>query len=120
LADEDGWIDINLKLGTFDLGLLGIAYAKQGVDGSYRLEELSSWIEGYTTNFGAKNEYDPITKKVSWRDSDKNSYQNQQYTRFINLYNDYMSELKNRDDYINEFDYETKAKYQNVKSSVML
>ncbi|WP_086289761.1 hypothetical protein [Campylobacter devanensis] len=120
LADEDGWIDINLKLGTFDLGLLGIAYAKQGVDGSYRLEELSSWIEGYTTNFGAKNEYDPITKKVSWRDSDKNSYQNQQYTRFMNLYNDYMSELKNRDDYINEFDDETKAKYQNVKSSVML
>ncbi|ARQ98587.1 response regulator [Campylobacter devanensis] len=120
LADEDGWIDINLKLGTFDLGLLGIAYAKQGVDGSYRLEELSSWIEGYTTNFGAKNEYDPITKKVSWRDSDKNSYQNQQYTRFMNLYNDYMSELKNRDDYINKFDDETKAKYQNVKSSVML
>lgn len=120
LADEDGWIDINLKLGTFDLGLLGIAYAKQGVDGSYRLEELSSWIEGYTTNFGAKNEYDPITKKVSWRDSDKDSYQNQQYTRFINLYNDYMSELKNRDDYINEFNDETKARYQNVKSSVML
>ncbi|RAZ51215.1 hypothetical protein [Campylobacter hyointestinalis] len=120
LADEDGWIDINLNLGTFDVGLLGIAYAKQGVDGNYRLEELSSWIEGYTTNFGAKNEYDPVTKKVSWLDSDKNSYQNQQYTRFINLYNDYMSELKNRDDYINEFDDETKAKYQNVKSSVML
>ncbi len=119
LADEDGWIDINSNLGAFN-GLLGIAYAKQGVDGSYRLEELSSWIEGYTTNFGAKNEYDPVTKKVSWRDSDKNSYQNQQYTRFMNLYNDYMSELKNRDDYINEFDDETKAKYQNVKSSVML
>ncbi|CUU81048.1 response regulator [Campylobacter hyointestinalis subsp. hyointestinalis] len=120
LANEDGWIDINLNLGTFDLGLLGIAYAKQGVDGNYRLEELSSWIEGNTTNFGAKNVYDPVTKKVSWLDSDKNSYQNQQYTRFINLYNDYMSELKNRDDYINEFDDEAKAKYQNVKSSVML
>ncbi|CUU67712.1 response regulator [Campylobacter hyointestinalis] len=120
LANEDGWIDINLNLGTFDLGLLGIAYAKQGVDGNYRLEELSSWIEGNTTNFGAKNVYDPVTKKVSWLDSDKNSYQNQQYTRFINLYNDYMSELKNRDDYINEFDDETKARYQNVKSSVML
>lgn len=120
LADEDGWIDINLNLGTFDLGLLGIAYAKQGVDGNYRLEELSSWIEGNTTNFGAKNVYDPVTKKVSWLDSDKNSYQNQQYTRFINLYNDYMGELKNRDDYINEFDDETKARYQNVKSSVML
>ncbi|CUU67702.1 response regulator [Campylobacter hyointestinalis subsp. hyointestinalis] len=120
LANEDGWIDINSNLGTFDLGLLGIAYAKQGVDGNYRLEELSSWIEGNTTNFGAKNVYDPVTKKVSWLDSDKNSYQNQQYTRFINLYNDYMGELKNRDDYINEFDDETKARYQNVKSSVML
>lgn len=115
LADEDGWIDAS-KL----QGLANLAYAKQGIDGNYRLEELSSWIEGYTTNFGAKNEYDPITKKVSWRDSDKDSYQNQQYTRFMNLYNDYMSELKNRDDYINEFDDETKAKYQNVKSSVML
>lgn len=115
LADEDGWIDAS-KL----QGLANLAYAKQGIDGNYRLEELSSWIEGYTTNFGAKNEYDPITKKVSWRDSDKNSYQNQQYTRFINLYNDYMSELKNRDEYINEFDDETKAKYKNVKSSVML
>lgn len=120
LANEDGWIDINSNLGTFDLGLLGIAYAKQGVDGNYRLEELSRWIEGNTTNFGAKNVYDPTTKKVSWRDSDKDSYQNQQYTRFINLYNDYMSELKNRDDYINDIDDEAKAKYQNVKSSVML
>lgn len=120
LANEDGWIDINSNLGTFDLGLLRIAYAKQGVDGNYRLEELSSWIEGNTTNFGAKNVYDPTTKKVSWRDSDKDSYQNQQYTRFINLYNDYMSELKNRDDYINDINDEAKAKYQNVKSSVML
>ncbi|WP_096027512.1 hypothetical protein [Campylobacter lanienae] len=117
LADEDGWIDINSNLGAFD-GLLGIAYAKQGVDGSYRLEELSSYP--HTTNFGFNNVFDTTTKEYYWRDSDKNSYQNQQYTRFMNLYNDYMSELKNRDDYINEFDDETKAKYQNVKSSVML
>ncbi|WP_096014307.1 hypothetical protein [Campylobacter lanienae] len=117
LADEDGWIDINSNLGAFD-GLLGIAYAKQGVDGNYRLEELSSYP--HTTNFGFNNVFDTTTKEYYWRDSDKNSYQNQQYTRFMNLYNDYMSELKNRDDYINEFDDETKAKYQNVKSSVML
>ncbi|WP_086232306.1 hypothetical protein [Campylobacter devanensis] len=117
LADEDGWIDINSNLGAFN-GLLGIAYAKQGVDGSYRLEELSSYP--HTTNFGFNNVFDTTTKEYYWRDSDKNSYQNQQYTRFMNLYNDYMSELKNRDDYINEFDDETKAKYQNVKSSVML
>lgn len=117
LADEDGWIDINSNLGAFN-GLLGIAYAKQGVDGSYRLEELSSYP--HTTNFGFNNVFDTTTKEYYWQDSDKNSYQNQQYTRFMNLYNDYMSELKNRDDYINEFDDETKAKYQNVKSSVML
>ncbi|WP_086304232.1 hypothetical protein [Campylobacter devanensis] len=117
LADEDGWIDINSNLGAFN-GLLGIAYAKQGVDGSYRLEELSSYP--HTTNFGFNNVFDTTTKEYYWRDSDKDSYQNQQYTRFMNLYNDYMSELKNRDDYINEFDDETKAKYQNVKSSVML
>ncbi|ARQ98120.1 hypothetical protein CLAN_1397 [Campylobacter lanienae NCTC 13004] len=117
LADEDGWIDINSNLGAFN-GLLGIAYAKQGVDGSYRLEELSSYP--HTTNFGFNNVFDTTTKEYYWRDSDKNSYQNQQYTRFMNLYNDYMSELKNRDDYINEFDDETKARYQNVKSSVML
>lgn len=117
LADEDGWIDINSNSGAFN-GLLGIAYAKQGVDGSYRLEELSSYP--HTTNFGFNNVFDTTTKEYYWRDSDKNSYQNQQYTRFMNLYNDYMSELKNRDDYINEFDDETKAKYKNVKSSVML
>ncbi|WP_086297904.1 hypothetical protein [Campylobacter devanensis] len=117
LADEDGWIDINSNSGAFN-GLLGIAYAKQGVDGNYRLEELSSYP--HTTNFGFNNVFDTTTKEYYWRDSDKNSYQNQQYTRFMNLYNDYMSELKNRDDYINEFDDETKAKYQNVKSSVML
>ncbi|WP_096018657.1 hypothetical protein [Campylobacter lanienae] len=117
LADEDGWIDINSNSGAFN-GLLGIAYAKQGVDGNYRLEELSSYP--HTTNFGFNNVFDKTTKEYYWRDSDKNSYQNQQYTRFINLYNDYMSELKNRDEYINEFDDETKAKYKNVKSSVML
>lgn len=117
LADEDGWIDINSNSGAFN-GLLGIAYAKQGVDGNYRLEELSSYP--HTTNFGFNNVFDKTTKEYYWRDSDKNSYQNQQYTRFMNLYNDYMSELKNRDEYINEFDDETKAKYKNVKSSVML
>ncbi|MCR8690901.1 hypothetical protein, partial [Campylobacter sp. RM9264] len=114
LADEDGWIDV-VSLQGIDL-----AYAKQGVDGNYRLEELSSRFAVNTTNFGAKNVYDPTTKKVSWRDNDKNSYQNQQYTRFINLYNDYMSELKNRDNYMKDLDDEAKLKYQDVKSSVML
>lgn len=114
LADKDGWIDVASLQG------IDLAYAKQGVDGNYRLEELSSQFAGNTTNFGAKNVYDPTTKKVSWRDNDKNSYQNQQYTRFINLYNDYMSELKNRDNYMKDLDDEAKLKYQDVKSSVML
>ena len=114
LADKDGWIDVASLQG------IDLAYAKQGIDGNYRLEELSGQFAGNTTNFGAKNVYDPITKKVSWRDNDKNSYQNQQYTRFINLYNDYMSELKNRDNYMKDLDDEAKLKYQDVKSSVML
>ena len=114
LADKDGWIDVASLQG------IDLAYAKKGVDGNYRLEELSSQFAVNTTNFGAKNVYDPITKKVSWRDNDKNSYQNQQYTRFINLYNDYMSELKNRDNYMKDLDDEAKLKYQDVKSSVML
>uniref|UniRef100_UPI0026131951 hypothetical protein n=1 Tax=uncultured Campylobacter sp. TaxID=218934 RepID=UPI0026131951 len=114
LADKDGWIDVASLQG------IDLAYAKQGIDGNYRLEELSSQFAGNTTNFGAKNVYDPTTKKISWRDNDKNSYQNQQYTRFINLYNDYMSELKNRDNYMKDLDDEAKLKYQDVKSSVML
>lgn len=72
LADEDGWIDINLNLGTFDVGLLGIAYAKQGVDGNYKLEELSY--------LGAN--------------SQTNSYANEQYSKFNSLYEDYMAEFE--------------------------
>lgn len=71
LADEDGWIDINSNLGAFN-GLLGIAYAKQGVDGSYRLEELSY--------LGAN--------------SQTNSYANEQYSKFNSLYEDYMAEFE--------------------------
>ncbi|HDZ5339629.1 TPA: hypothetical protein RTJ73_000656, partial [Campylobacter fetus] len=40
------------------------------------------------------------------------------YDRFINLYNDYMSELKNRDNYMAGLSDE--EKYQNIKSSVMI
>lgn len=71
LADEDGWIDINSNLGAFN-GLLGIAYAKQGVDGNYKLEELSY--------LGAN--------------SQTNSYANEQYSKFNSLYEDYMAEFE--------------------------
>ncbi|WP_158004605.1 hypothetical protein, partial [Campylobacter fetus] len=71
-----------------------------------------------TTNFSFNNSYDPKTGQYFWRGED--SYQNQQYTRFINLYNDYMSELKNRDSYMTGLSDEEKEKYQNVKSSVMI
>lgn len=123
LADKDGWIHIKPyfsdSYGT-SINKLGLAYAKQGVDGNYRLEELGSAVTRGTTNFSRNNEYDTLNNKVTWRDEDIDTYQNQQYTRFINLYNDYMSELKNRDDYIKDLDDEAKAKYQNVKSAVML
>ncbi|WP_086270149.1 hypothetical protein [Campylobacter devanensis] len=71
LADEDGWIDINSNLGAFN-GLLGIAYAKQGIDGNYKLEELSY--------LGAN--------------SQTNSYANEQYSKFNSLYEDYMAEFE--------------------------
>ncbi|WP_086229404.1 hypothetical protein [Campylobacter devanensis] len=67
LADEDGWIDAS-KL----QGLANLAYAKQGVDGSYRLEELSY--------LGAN--------------SQTNSYANEQYSKFNSLYEDYMAEFE--------------------------
>lgn len=124
LADKDGWIQIKPKRNAYGefCGLTGLAYAKQGVDGNYRLEELG-WAEMRgTTNFSLNNkyDYDILNNNVTWRDEDVDSYQKQQYTRFINLYNDYMSELKNRDNYIKDLDDEAKAKYQNVKSAVML
>ncbi|EAK0826547.1 hypothetical protein A0W86_02990 [Campylobacter fetus] len=112
LANDDGWIDVtNLQ------SSIGLAYAKKGVNGSYRLEELN-YSRYDTTNFSFNNSYDPKTGQYFWRGED--SYQNQQYTRFINLYNDYMSELKNRDSYMTGLSDEEKEKYQNVKSSVMI
>ncbi|OCR85281.1 hypothetical protein CFT12S05168_05380 [Campylobacter fetus subsp. testudinum] len=112
LANDDGWIDVtNLQ------SSIGLAYAKKGVNGSYRLEELN-YSRYDTTNFSFNNSYDPKTGQYFWRGED--SYQNQQYTRFINLYNDYMSELKNRDSYMTGLSDEEKEKYQNIKSSVMI
>ncbi|TWO13261.1 hypothetical protein ZA02_07535 [Campylobacter lanienae] len=67
LADEDGWIDAS-KL----QGLANLAYAKQGIDGNYRLEELSY--------LGAN--------------SQTNSYANEQYSKFNSLYEDYMAEFE--------------------------
>ena len=123
LADKDGWIQIKPKRNADSeyYGLTGLAYAKQGVDGNYRLEELGFAIgRGRTTNFSLNNEYDILNNKVTWRDEDVDSYQNQQYTRFINLYNDYMNEINNKNKYLSTLDDETRAKYQNVKSAVML
>ena len=123
LADKDGWIQIKPKRNADGeyYGLTGLAYAKQGVDGNYRLEELGFAIgRGRTTNFSLNNEYDILNNKVTWRDKDVDSYQNQQYTRFINLYNDYMNEINNKNKYLSTLDDETRAKYQNVKSAVML
>ena len=123
LADKDGWIQIKPKRNADGeyYGLTGLAYAKQGVDGNYRLEELGFAIgRGRTTNFSLNNEYDILNNKVTWRDEDVDSYQNQQYTRFINLYNDYMNEINNKNKYLSTLDDETRAKYQNVKSAVML
>ncbi|WP_086233419.1 hypothetical protein [Campylobacter devanensis] len=67
LADEDGWIDAS-KL----QGLANLAYAKQGIDGNYKLEELSY--------LGAN--------------SQTNSYANEQYSKFNSLYEDYMAEFE--------------------------
>ncbi|HDX6322745.1 TPA: hypothetical protein RQJ16_001456, partial [Campylobacter fetus subsp. venerealis] len=89
--------------------------AKKIVNESYRLEKLK-YSRYDTTNFSFNNLYDPQTRQYSWRGED--SYQNQQYDRFINLYNDYMSELKNRDNYMAGLSDE--EKYQNIKSSVMI
>ena len=123
LADKDGWIQIKPKRNADGeyYGLTGLAYAKQGVDGNYRLEELGFAIgRGRTTNFSLNNKYDILNNKITWRDEDVDSYQNQQYTRFINLYNDYMNEINNKNKYLSTLDDETRAKYQNVKSAVML
>ncbi|WP_086252240.1 hypothetical protein [Campylobacter devanensis] len=67
LADEDGWIDAS-KLQE----LANLAYAKQGIDGNYKLEELSY--------LGAN--------------SQTNSYANEQYSKFNSLYEDYMAEFE--------------------------
>lgn len=67
LANEDGWIDAS-KL----QGLANLAYAKQGIDGNYKLEELSY--------LGAN--------------SQTNSYTNEQYSKFNSLYEDYMAEFE--------------------------
>lgn len=67
LANEDGWIDAS-KL----QGLANLAYAKQGIDGNYKLEELSY--------LGAN--------------SQTNSYTNEQYSKFNSLYKDYMAEFE--------------------------
>ncbi|WP_279061511.1 hypothetical protein [Campylobacter lanienae] len=67
LADEDGWIDAS-KL----QGLANLAYAKQAIDGNYKLEELSYLRANSQTN----------------------SYANEQYSKFNSLYEDYMAEFE--------------------------
>ncbi|MEE3704691.1 hypothetical protein V2I29_03735 [Campylobacter sp. CX2-8023-23] len=102
LADEDGWIDASKLQG------LNLAYAKQMVDGNYKLEEISY--------LGAS--------------SQTNSYANEQYAKFNALYEDYMAEInalnKFFDSYKQTASSEIMSEFGNMienpefKSSVML
>lgn len=102
LADEDGWIDASKLQG------LNLAYAKQMVDGNYKLEEISY--------LGAN--------------SQTNSYTNEQYDKFNALYNDYMAEINALNEFFDSYKQtassEIMSEFGNMienpefKSSVML
>ena len=66
LADKDGWIDVTSLQG------IDLAYAKKGIDGNYKLNELNY--------LGISN-------------NQANSYANEQYAKFNALYEDYMAEI---------------------------
>lgn len=76
LADKDGWIDVASLQG------IDLAYAKQGVDGNYKLNELNY--------LGISN-------------NQANSYANEQYAKFNALYEDYMAEINALNEFFNSY-----------------
>ena len=76
LADKDGWIDVASLQG------IDLAYAKQGIDGNYKLNELNY--------LGISN-------------NQANSYANEQYVKFNALYEDYMAEINALNEFFNSY-----------------
>ncbi|ARR04511.1 hypothetical protein CVIC9261_07435 [Campylobacter vicugnae] len=76
LADEDGWIDVANLQG------IDLAYAKKGIDGNYKLNELNY--------LGISN-------------NQANSYANEQYAKFNALYEDYMAEINALNEFFNSY-----------------
>ena len=76
LADKDGWIDVTSLQG------IDLAYAKKGIDGNYKLNELNY--------LGISN-------------NQANSYANEQYAKFNALYEDYMAEINALNDFFNSY-----------------
>lgn len=76
LADKDGWIDVASLQG------IDLAYAKKGIDGNYKLNELNY--------LGINN-------------NQANSYANEQYAKFNALYEDYMAEINALNDFFNSY-----------------
>jgi len=76
LADKDGWIDVTSLQG------IDLAYAKQGIDGNYKLNELNY--------LGISN-------------NQANSYANEQYVKFNALYEDYMAEINALNEFFNSY-----------------
>lgn len=76
LADKDGWIDVTSLQG------IDLAYAKKGIDGNYKLNELNY--------LGISN-------------NQANSYANEQYAKFNALYEDYMAEINALNEFFNSY-----------------
>ena len=76
LADKDGWIDVASLQG------IDLAYAKKGIDGNYKLNELNY--------LGINN-------------NQANSYANEQYAKFNALYEDYMAEINALNEFFNSY-----------------
>lgn len=76
LADKDGWIDVASLQG------IDLAYAKKGIDGNYKLNELNY--------LGISN-------------NQANSYANEQYVKFNALYEDYMAEINALNEFFNSY-----------------
>lgn len=76
LADKDGWIDVASLQG------IDLAYAKKGIDGNYKLNELNY--------LGINN-------------NQTNSYANEQYAKFNALYEDYMAEINALNEFFNSY-----------------
>ena len=76
LADKDGWIDVTSLQG------IDLAYAKKGIDGNYKLNELNY--------LGISN-------------NQADSYANEQYAKFNALYEDYMAEINALNEFFNSY-----------------